>query len=211
MNASMPRAEQLTRNWYRRHPFSRHTILLYDFLCQNDMYSCNFEFKQKVNYTYCNNNINSCIDHVFFSKHCHDKIVECTILCYMPDVVSDHLPLRTTVSIDMCVDGPQDTTPPRFTTRYPRIDWSDKKQCEQYAHHMSNISTTELHDVDIANVSDLETAQHHVDSMCDAMQHVVHSAVSEMQDERPSSSQRKSHRKHWWTSDCLESRDRQRF
>ena len=28
MNASMPRAEQLTRNWYRRHPFSRHSIII---------------------------------------------------------------------------------------------------------------------------------------------------------------------------------------
>ena len=50
MNASMSRAEQLTRKWHRRRPFNRHNILLYDLFCQNDLYSCNFDFKQKVDY-----------------------------------------------------------------------------------------------------------------------------------------------------------------
>jgi hypothetical protein len=206
----MPRAEQLTRNWHRRRPFSRHSTLLYDFLCHKDMYSCNFEFKQKVDYTYSKNNIASYIDHVFFSKYCHDKIVDCSILCDMSDVVSDHLPLQTTVSIDVC-NEPQEKIPARFATRYPRIDWSDDNQCRQYVHHISRLATTDLPDINITGVVDLEVAKCYVNTMCDAMQRVVHSAVSQMQEQRPGVRHGKHHMKHWWTSDCLQARDKQRF
>ena len=179
MNASMSRAGQLARNWHRRRPFSRHSTLLYDILCQNNQYSCNFDFKQKVDYTSSKNDITSYNDHVFFSKHCHDKIVDCSILYEMPYVASDHLPLQTTVSVNVC-DEPQCKIPARyqpdtsqipavFVTRYPRIDWSDDNQCRTYAHHISRLATTELPDINITGVVDLEVAKCHVNTMCDAM------------------------------------------
>lgn len=77
MNAAMPRAEQLSRKWYKLRPFNRHSMLLYDFVCQNDLYSCNFEFAQKVEYTYHKNSNFTYIDHVFFSQYAHNKIINC--------------------------------------------------------------------------------------------------------------------------------------
>ena len=98
MHASVPNHRQLSRSWYRSHPYTRHSLLLYDFLCENDLYSCNFDFAQDLNYTYCKHISKSYIDHVFFSKHASDRIEKCTIL-NMADVVSDHLPLQISVVI----------------------------------------------------------------------------------------------------------------
>ncbi|KAK2158880.1 hypothetical protein LSH36_162g04050 [Paralvinella palmiformis] len=39
MNSALPRAALLPTNWYRKHPFTTHSLLLYDFLVQNDLYT----------------------------------------------------------------------------------------------------------------------------------------------------------------------------
>ncbi len=40
------------RNWYRGEPFNAHSILLYDFLCTNNMCVGNFAYNHLLNYTY---------------------------------------------------------------------------------------------------------------------------------------------------------------
>lgn len=52
MNASMPKSQQLSTKWYRSHPFTRHSLLLYDFACQHVLYCCNYDYPQRINYTY---------------------------------------------------------------------------------------------------------------------------------------------------------------
>ena len=81
-------------------------------------------------------------------------------------------PLQTTVSVDVC-NEPQCKIPARFVTRCPRIDLSDDNQCRMYAHHITRLATTELPDIDVTGVVDLEVAKCHVNTMCDAMQLVV--------------------------------------
>ena len=54
MNATLPSNNQLVRNWYRKHPYNRHSYILYDFLCNNELIVANFNFKQNTSYTYCN-------------------------------------------------------------------------------------------------------------------------------------------------------------
>lgn len=51
-NVSLPQAQQLGNNWYKVRPFNQHSLLLYDFLCNNELLVSNFSFKQNVNYTY---------------------------------------------------------------------------------------------------------------------------------------------------------------
>jgi len=41
-------------------------------------------------------------DHVFISKHGQDNIVVCSMLFDTSDVISENMPLQTTVSIDVC-------------------------------------------------------------------------------------------------------------
>ena len=101
MNASMPKSEKLTRHWYKTLPFTKDSYLLYEFICQNDLYSCNFDFENSLNYTYHKSGCQSYIDHVFFSRFAQDKIKQCSILC-PPDIVSDHLPMKT--EVDLCVN-----------------------------------------------------------------------------------------------------------
>ena len=48
-------------------------------------------------------------------------------------------------------------------------------------------------------------------SLGDAMKDVVHGATQQMIDHRQSSYHGKHRQKHWWNSDCLYNRDRQRF
>ena len=47
-NASLPQGETLHRNWYKSKPFTRQSVLLYDFLCNNDLFVCNFAFNQRL-------------------------------------------------------------------------------------------------------------------------------------------------------------------
>ena len=47
-NATLPQQRELSRNWYKMRPFNKHSLLLYDFLCDNDLLVCNFDFRQNV-------------------------------------------------------------------------------------------------------------------------------------------------------------------
>ena len=50
INASLPQKSKLCRNWHRQHPFNN-SLLLYDFIHQNYLSSCNFYYKQQIDYT----------------------------------------------------------------------------------------------------------------------------------------------------------------
>ena len=80
MNASLPQHESLSVNWYKNHPFNAHSLMLYDFLCDNDMVVTNFLRKQVVNYTYSKGSHTSYIDHVFAPKHMTGVIKNCQIV-----------------------------------------------------------------------------------------------------------------------------------
>ncbi|KAK2143702.1 hypothetical protein LSH36_819g02040 [Paralvinella palmiformis] len=47
MNLALPRDALLPTNWYRKHPFTAHSLFRYDFLLQNDLYIGNHCSKQK--------------------------------------------------------------------------------------------------------------------------------------------------------------------
>ena len=105
MNSSLPYNQQLSHHWYKKHPFNKHSLLLYDFLLNNDLVSCNFAFEQKVNYTYHKNDTKSYIDHVFLSKFVYDQLRNCEILSDLCDNVSDHYPIMTSLSIVLNKDN----------------------------------------------------------------------------------------------------------
>ena len=63
-NASLPHMDILTKYWYKCRPFNCNSAILYDFVSNNSLAVANFSFKQNVNYTFCNNAVNSYIDHI---------------------------------------------------------------------------------------------------------------------------------------------------
>ena len=66
MNASLPQSDHLDHRWYRSHPFNQHSLLLYDFLLNNELVNGNFAFEQKVNYTYQKMILNHILTMYFF-------------------------------------------------------------------------------------------------------------------------------------------------
>ena len=50
MNASLPQSSIVSHNWNKRHPFTRHSLMLYDFICDDDLYRCNFDYDQHVHF-----------------------------------------------------------------------------------------------------------------------------------------------------------------
>ncbi len=79
MNTSLPLGYAHGRNWFKSYPFTKQSLLLYNFLLENEMFCVNSEFKQNVNYTYFNADMRSYIDHVFLSQFCSDIVVSCLI------------------------------------------------------------------------------------------------------------------------------------
>jgi hypothetical protein len=94
--------------------------------------------------------------------------------------------------------------------KFPRVDWSDSTQCQLFATYVEATATT-LPQVDIDSVLDHESARIKIDIMCDTMKTAVHKAAQLVHNHRQSSYRGRHKKKHWWNSDCLYNRDRQRF
>ena len=69
LNTALPESEMLSDNWYCKKPFTKWSLILYEFLKQNNMCVANFLFEQQVDYTYRLGNKNSYIDHIFIPKY----------------------------------------------------------------------------------------------------------------------------------------------
>ena len=74
-------------------------MLLYDLVCDYEMTSANFQYKQSVDYTYFKGSTRTYIDHVFISDQLQDSTVGCAILPYDVENISDYLPMKTTITL----------------------------------------------------------------------------------------------------------------
>ena len=209
MNAPLPWQHHLPHQWYKRHPFTRHSLLLYDFICNNDMYCCNLDFDQKVNYTYSRNGHTSYIDHVFMSKFASGLVKDCQILSNLANNVSDHLPLKS--SIDIHIENSKtsevQTCP---VNKYPTLNWSKINLCNQYKVNVrklgDNLTNTPLKEIDSH-----AKANQYLNNMCNNITTVMHKAVKAVNKECNERYKGKYRKKHWWDGNCLLARDRQRF
>ena len=41
MNAELPVKATMQQNWYKQRPFNRRSVLLYDFMCDHELFICN--------------------------------------------------------------------------------------------------------------------------------------------------------------------------
>ena len=63
MNAELPVKATMQHNWYKQRPFNRHSVLLYDFLCDHELFICNG--KRNMNdFTYSKGATSTYIDYI---------------------------------------------------------------------------------------------------------------------------------------------------
>ena len=209
MNAPLPRQHHLPKQWYKRHPFNRHSLLLYDFICNNELYCCNIDFNQKVNYTYSKNGHTSYIDHVFMSKFASGMVNNCQILSDLANNVSDHFPLKSSINI-----GIENTKVSAIQTnpvnKYPSLNWSKINLCNQYKENIGNLADG-LINIPPREIDSRAEATQHVNNMCNNITSAMHNAVKAVNNECNERYKGKYRKKHWWDGNCLLARDRQRF
>ena len=99
MNAQMPHTAQLSSQWYKSKPYNNHSMLLYNLVCDYEMTSANFHYKQSVAYTYFKGSTRTYIDHMFISDQLQDSTAGCAILPYDVENNSDDLPTKTTITL----------------------------------------------------------------------------------------------------------------
>ena len=217
MNANLPLHSQLTRHWYRSHPFTSHSLMLHDFLVDNDLCVANFSSDQSVNYTYIKGNTKSYLDHAFVSKHNTDCIKNCKIDNCNWAGISDHLPIRLTyqLHLDACVSDIQSVKTEKIQVcpKYPKINWDNPKCRQMYVGHLKNvISTSMMNDIicNFRNFSKMSNEGHQnaVNVVCDKLISVIHDACI---NNKSANHNVKAKRVPWWSHDCTVARDRTRF
>ena len=209
MNVSLPNTAELSRYWYRQHPYNKHSFLLYDFLRSNDLKVANFNCKQDVSHAYFSTTSHSYIDHVFTSSHATGAIKSCSIVSNSASNVSDHYPLHTVIQLSI-IDQAVPETNSYNELNFPRVNWSDSQVCSLYGQHITN-GADSLSNVNYDNVKSLDEASIVVDSMCNAMVTVMHESSTKAISGKMSSYQGRFKANSWWTNDCLITRDKQRF
>ena len=217
MNAALPKHMQLPRNWYRCRPFNHHSLLLHDFMTNNLMCAADLEFSQKVNYTYAKGGYTSHIDHVILPKYLLPNVQNCIIIPHNEERMSDHLPVRTTLNLQIDVsiiheqNGAEEMQNLTYCKSLPRINWEDNKLKHLYSLATANLLPMvgqHLHCLD--NIKDANEAQLAVDKGCLEITNALHKA-SETFSTPKSPCNRKSKSVPWWTNDCSSARDRMRF
>ena len=68
MNTELSNKATLNENWYKKKPFNCHSVLLYDFLCDNELVICNTK-RSSDNFTYHKGRHTSYIDCVFINSY----------------------------------------------------------------------------------------------------------------------------------------------
>ena len=212
MNAPLPLQVAVTANWHRNYPFNRHSVILYDFLCNNDMFVANFSFEQNVNHTYEKGSCKSYIDHVFLSKYASDIVKDCTIVVDEWQDVSDHLPIRFSVSLSVDnyqVDASSASSMCTMVRKYPRVDWDNLQVRERYAQNL-NVHLADLTDNVCSPVCNIDGAQEKVNLWCQKVIDVIHDSCS-FSSTQSCTTNIKRKRVPWWSPQCKIARDRTRF
>ena len=156
MNAPLPTTAELSRCWYRKHPYNKHGFVLYLFFRSKDL-------EIDVPYTVFNTTSNTYIDHVFSSNFAADAIKSCSIISNSALNVSDHYPLHTLIELCFKDDAISDVS--NDAPSFPRINWSDSQICSLYSQYVIE-KATHLPDVKSDEVKSRREA---VGLMCNAM------------------------------------------
>ena len=212
MNASLPQQSTISRQWYRNRPFNQHSLLLYDFMLNNDLGIANFMFDQTINYTYDARNARSYIDHVLISSYCKNIVLSCSIVDD-EDWSSDHYPIRTEFALHFesqssNMENPSCVPAPRF----PRINWEKANIKTVYTDRLNITlgSDNEIHKK-IQNIDNKCTAQSVVNELYNHLTEAIHNVCKTINEQENTKRKEQRRKVPWWSTDCTAARDRTRF
>ena len=208
-NASLPQQLALQTNWYKTRPFNRNSLLLFDFIVNNDLIVSNFCFSQPANFTYFKGHNKTYIDHCITTGYTQDLVQYCHILYDNSDNVSDHLPLCLSINIPYCK---KNVSLSSSNSLHKFINWKDSRICDAYQHNVCLMSKDIAIPGDTYSLNTPEQVQAFVDTYCENITNVLHKAAdSAVLSIDKSKCTKKVLRKPWWSDDCRIARDRNRF
>ncbi len=217
MNAPLPQQKKLSPNWYRQHPFNQQSLLLYDFMINNELCVGNFAFNQPVNFTYTKGNHKSYIDHVLIPRYCLDKLSVCEIaVCQTngDEWTSDHLPLTSEYVLSINEDGAAanitSSAHLHDIPKYPRVKWDDDNIKRKYCEYVNEL-LNEMPMSDISIIGNAKEGQQIIDEYCEMLTTVMHSACSRITEDNNVVRRQNPGQVPWWSRDCTAARDRTRF
>jgi exonuclease III len=210
-NAALPQNDILTLNWYKSKSFNEHSLLMYDFICDNVLTISNFAFNQAVNYTYLKGGSRTYIDHVMVTERLEACIMECTILNDCSDCASDHLPMLTKLCIPIKHGSYSNVLNHNVCPIFPRTSWHNAMFVHSYSKHVK-LSAHKLNSPLTDNVNNMtrSEAQEYVNIYSTSITEILHKATEDsLQDQKPHQPRRK--RQHWWNDSCKTAKNRHRF
>ena len=142
------------------------------------------------------------------SNYASCQMQGCYILTNLPDNVSDHLPIRSTIKLSLVNQKcPPGTKPHNI---YPKIDWSKASLCKKYTSTLKLFEDT-MPELPIDDINTHASANNYVNRMCDGMKTVIYKAVESVTQQHRSSYKGKYRKSDCWNENCLIARDRQRL
>ena len=211
INVQLPSKKQLRRDWFKRSGFNKHSKIMYDFLCSNDLICNDLGYTQDVSYTHFQfaNGVYSWIDHVFTTEHPNLIVDHCLIQDHHEDNVSDHLPIRTLLKLKVETDVLLPGSGGDGSRRFPRPNWDNYSVRENFNELVKSdvdefISDFNFDNISPGSVEALERLNFHIDSFNTCL----HAAAAKV-------SHNKSHKqykpRHFWCPTLNDLRDRKRF
>ena len=209
-NVSLPKALHLSSGWYKSRPYNRHSVLLYDFICNNELIVANFEFDQKVDYTYRKSNCSSYIDHCLVTRQLTDMVKECRILLEDQDSTSDHLPVWILIELpiheDQCIAGQK--------VKYTKMNWKSKQTQYNYFVALESLASSipVLEDVEPRSHKDVQdNVNGYYQNIVNVMHRASQIAMGQCNN-RKGQGQSQSHKPKFCRNiDCTTARNRHRF
>ena len=197
MNTCLPDEPQLDSGWYKRRPYSERNLILYNFLSNNNLCVGNFNFAQKVNFTYQRSNARSYIDHVFAPEYIMNSIEACTIIEEDANNISDHLPLSTVIMLKSLQSKHDDVS-------FPRPKWHDSNfqnlYCDEVRRRLMGLTYPDIQRVTV------DTALGYINQLCEDISDILHQCVKNCLNQKPPRKTR--HNKSWWNRDCDKAKQR---
>ena len=200
-NTRLPMSKTLAPKWHNCNKFGKRSAILYDFLCENDLYVVNFAYKQTVSYTFHNKTHKSYIDHMLAPLAIFNKVSSCEILD-SDNNVSDHNALYCVLELP----HPIKTDRTKQIHAGNKVDWNKPSTQDVYCASLKKL----LYKVPVVNTKDIvcqgeaeEAVQSTYTIICDSI-HKAAEAVSE-------STPKHSNAKSWWNRDCQLAKERTRL
>ena len=202
-NTALPQKSTLCQNWYKQKPFNHYSLLLHDFMYNNNLLAANFNFKQNINYTYFKGQDKTYIDHVLVPGYYLDSVSNCVILNEHDQCTSDHYPIKTMVRFSLKINN---MSAKGRDFSYPKPDWNNVNFKKAYSNHVKTLLDQMYISTD--EITCKHDAENYVNEYCNNLRDALHDAVAKSNNDSTCNKKRKQ---HWWNQSCKVARNRLHF